>query len=305
MSKAVFLGSKPLGLEVLSSMLNHDPTSVAHVQLMDDRHDTRSCFDGFVATCELYELPYTVVQDKRESEDNLRSLDFDLAIISGWYWIFPQSIFDLAPLGFFGIHNSLLPSYAGSAPVVWAMINGEEEIGATLFKMTDDIDKGPIYGRASVRVESQDYVRHVLTKLTTEVGAMMHARYPVLLDGTAESFFKSRNIKPSHGCPRRLADGRLDFNKTAVRLWREVKAQSHPYPGAWVATSENNGINDTRFLPYFPVFTAFLATGNWYGKIGEVAHVVDDLRTVICANNKAIILQITDSLGPRLGEVLR
>lgn len=305
MSKAVFLGSKPLGLEVLSSMLNHDPTSVAHVQLMDDRHDTRSCFDGFVATCELYELPYTVVQDKRESEDNLRSLDFDLAIISGWYWIFPQSIFDLAPLGFFGIHNSLLPSYAGSAPVVWAMINGEEEIGATLFKMGMDIDKGGIHGICSVYVETQDYIRDVLDKLTDAVRYMMEYQYPRLLDGQGSVVSPAMPMSPSHGCPRRPADGRLDFTKTANRLWREVKAQSHPYPGAWVATSENDGFSDPRFLPHFKVFTAFLATGNWYGKIGEVAHVVDDLRTVICANNKAIILQITDSLGPRLGEVLR
>ena len=52
-------------------------------------------------------------------------------------WIPPQ-IFDLPRHGTLNVHDSLLPAYAGFSPVIWALINGEPEVGVTAHMMNDD-----------------------------------------------------------------------------------------------------------------------------------------------------------------------
>ena len=63
----------------------------------------------------------------------------------GWYYIVPKSLRSLAKYGAWGIHASLLPKYAGGAPLSWAIINGEKKTGVTLFKLESGIDNGDIF----------------------------------------------------------------------------------------------------------------------------------------------------------------
>lgn len=43
------------------------------------------------------------------------------------------------------LHASLLPKYRGAAPFQWAVINGEERTGVTVFRLVDRMDAGPIF----------------------------------------------------------------------------------------------------------------------------------------------------------------
>jgi methionyl-tRNA formyltransferase len=47
-------------------------------------------------------------------------------------------------LGTFNIHASYLPDYRGAAPINWAIINGEDELGLTAFWLDKGIDTGRI-----------------------------------------------------------------------------------------------------------------------------------------------------------------
>ena len=128
----MFLGSKAMGLAVLQTLLELDPDGVVGVKTADDIGHDRTTFNSFLELCEAFEIPLTVVSDAKDSEAELATVEFDLAIVCGWYWIISNDALERAEKGFYGIHNSTLPHYRGSAPVVWAMLNAENLIVATL-----------------------------------------------------------------------------------------------------------------------------------------------------------------------------
>jgi methionyl-tRNA formyltransferase len=68
----------------------------------------------------------------------------DLLVIYGFNWILPAAVFRLPRLGTINIHRSLLPRYRGAAPVLWAIRNGDPEIGVTVHRVDDGVDTGPI-----------------------------------------------------------------------------------------------------------------------------------------------------------------
>jgi len=68
----------------------------------------------------------------------------DLLVIYGFNWILPASVFGVPRFGAINIHASLLPRYRGPAPVLWAIRNGDREIGVTVHRVDEGVDTGPI-----------------------------------------------------------------------------------------------------------------------------------------------------------------
>lgn len=56
----------------------------------------------------------------------------------------PKVILDYPRYGCINVHGSLLPKYRGSAPVHWAVINGETKTGVTTMYMAEEMDAGDI-----------------------------------------------------------------------------------------------------------------------------------------------------------------
>ena len=61
-------------------------------------------------------------------------------------------LLEALPRGCVNIHGSLLPKYRGAAPFQWAVINGDEVTGVTVFQVDERWDAGPIWGRRELRI---------------------------------------------------------------------------------------------------------------------------------------------------------
>ena len=55
----------------------------------------------------------------------------DVCAVVAYGRILPQSVLDIPTCGCINIHASLLPSYRGSAPYQWAVLDGLKETGVT------------------------------------------------------------------------------------------------------------------------------------------------------------------------------
>ena len=66
--------------------------------------------------------------------NELKKLNADLQIVVAFRML-PEVVWNMAPLGTYNLHGSLLPKYRGAAPINWAVINGETESGVTSFKL--------------------------------------------------------------------------------------------------------------------------------------------------------------------------
>jgi len=77
-------------------------------------------------------------------EATLRESGADVAVTCAYGKILPLSVLNIPRYGFLNTHTSLLPVYRGSAPIQWALINGEAVTGTTIMQTDEGMDTGPV-----------------------------------------------------------------------------------------------------------------------------------------------------------------
>ena len=182
-----------------------------------------------------YEINSTKCKKIKDYDSTLKKLNLDLILVLGWYFMLPNSTRKLAKYGAWGIHASLLPKYAGGAPLSWAIINGESETGVTLFRMEDGVDDGDIVAQKTFLIKYEDSVKEVYEKATK---ASIDILDKVLDDIGNVVFTKQEKSKIEVYPQRNPEDGRIDLSKTAKEIYDFVRAQSAPYPGAFIETQD-------------------------------------------------------------------
>ncbi|HDY7739301.1 TPA: hypothetical protein RQJ91_002914 [Vibrio vulnificus] len=165
----------------------------------------------------------------RDQDFRVRSFEeqqFDVIVCAGYKPIVPSHV--LKKNTVLNIHYSLLPKYRGMHSVVWAILNGEDNLGLTIHEMNEFIDDGDI-----VYQHSFNYRGHT----ATEVMEYCNDHVEKCLSSVIGKYLKNEIIprKQDKGlaswvCKRNLADCQLDFSWTIEHLHRYFKALSHPYP---------------------------------------------------------------------------
>lgn len=173
-----------------------------------------------------------------------QKLEADVILALGWYFMVPRKIRETAKLGAWGIHASLLPNYAGHAPLVWAIIEGQKETGVTLFKLDDGVDDGDIIMQKRFSIEENDTIKEVYEKAAK-------ASEEILIDvfkNINEIKFTPQDKSKIKVYPHRTPeDGLIDLSWDPQRIKNFIRAQTKPYPGAYVMINgEKNMIWDYK-----------------------------------------------------------
>lgn len=181
-------------------------------------------------------IPLATLNDKMGDSglvETIRGWKPEFILVAGWHHMIPKSIRDIAPCG--GLHASLLPDYSGGAPLVWAMINGEEKTGITFFLLNDKVDAGPIIGQKEEPILKEDTIKELYARIEDRAVELLLEHMPLIASGKAEyrpQDESKRRIMPQRG----PEDGEIDLSKTARELLNFIRAQAPPYPGAFIRT---------------------------------------------------------------------
>jgi len=275
----VFLGSKRLGLKVLRALLTTVPTLVSRVITCDDFTDSRSCLDEFRSMCQEVEVPLDIVRNQREAEAHLESLTPSLGIVCGWYWMFSPHALRLASRGFIGVHNSILPRYRGGAPLIWALLADEPEVGVSLFTLTDGMDDGDVWGIVRTPVSDADTIDSILLRLETLVVEYFALSIGDIVDGRVQPVPQDHAIA-TFGAMRIPEDGRIDWTKPARYLFNFVRAQTRPYPGAFTT------VNGRKLT----VWAAEETGVTYYSTPGQVVGFRDEGTLIGCGDSRCLLL---------------
>jgi methionyl-tRNA formyltransferase len=95
----------------------------------------------------------------------------------------PPALLALPSLGCFDVHPSLLPRGRGPEPVFWTLRRGERETGATVFRMDERFDAGPIVAQTRVSVAPGMRAPELEGELMTLGGRLLAASLPALASG--------------------------------------------------------------------------------------------------------------------------
>lgn len=197
-------------------------------------------YANLIEYCEKHEIKAIYIDSGKNQKlthfhNEIKDVNPDLILVMGWYYMVPKPIRDIAKFGAWGIHASLLPKYAGGAPLVWAIINGEETTGVTLFKLSDGVDDGDIILQKSFKIEFSDTINEVYKKaIKASKQILLKAlRNPEKITFTPQDK-SSIEIYPQ----RNPDDGEIDLNARGIDIYNFIRAQSSPYPGAFIRTKD-------------------------------------------------------------------
>jgi len=249
-SRILFLGSKSIGRRILRAIVTLAPGSVCAAMTIDDSGDSRSQFRELQATAAAADVSFHVARARTDLDALVRREQPDLCVVAGWYWIVAAETLDRVPRGFIGIHNSLLPKYRGGAPLVWALINGETEVGASVFSLRPGADDGPVWMQARISIGRDEYIGEVLERLEEKTLGVFTAGFPGILAGTLIPAEQDHGLATY--CAQRCADdGEIDWSRPADAVFNFIRAQSPPYPGAFtVYDGTKLTITRARPLPH-------------------------------------------------------
>jgi methionyl-tRNA formyltransferase len=164
----------------------------------------------------------------------------DILFLVGWRYLIDRATFQLPKLGTYVFHDSLLPRYRGFSPSVWAILNGEDHTGVTLFAIEDEVDSGNIVAQIRIPIGPDEYVGSVVEKVTEGYLQILEQHLPELLQGTAKTFPQDHSQSSYFG-KRKLADNGILWSQPSEKIFNLIRAVSRPYPGAFT-TWENQPI---------------------------------------------------------------
>ena len=247
MQTLAFLGSKQAGLNLCAQLLDLLPLGTLEViACPDDRQDTRSVHDGFAQLAAKAGVPLVTVSSRAETRALLDRLSSRLVLVLGWYQIIEVERYP--EKGFFGFHYSPLPRYRGNAPIVWQILRGESSIGISFFRFTAGMDEGDLVDQASFPLALSEDVGDALARADDLMLDMARRHVPLLLQGQAKLYPQPDEV-PSYCGLRTPEDGLIDWNGEADVVLNFIRAQAHPYPGAFSFMADGRRLTIWRALP--------------------------------------------------------
>jgi methionyl-tRNA formyltransferase len=228
--------------------------------------------------------------------DAVRALEPELIFVIGWSQLVRDPFLRTASAGVYGMHPTLLPRHRGRAPIPWAILGGLARTGVTLFEITDaTADSGPIVGQVEVDITRDETATTLFDKLSDAHEELIRAHVPELLAGTAPKI--PQDPRRASAWPKRTpADGIIDWETRAPYLDAWVRAQTHPYPGAFTFRG------DERFVIWRAREVDRAPAG---GAAGTVVELREEGPVVACGEGALLLEELEPPLhldvGDRLG----
>ncbi|HEY93857.1 MAG TPA: methionyl-tRNA formyltransferase [Dehalococcoidia bacterium] len=233
--KIVFMGTPWFAVPTLEYLLLNG-YDVAAVYTQPDRESGRgrSVVASPVKRKAIeYRLPVEQPDSFKEKTtvDRLSAYNPDYILIYSYGQILPQTVIDIPSHDCLAIHPSLLPRHRGAAPVVSAIISGDEFTGTTLMKVALKVDSGDILGQVQVPVTDYDTTEILTGKLSLLSAQMVLDVMPRLVKNEVIPRQQDHSLSNYFGQMSKQ-DGEIDWNMPVVDIWRRVRALN-PWPGCY------------------------------------------------------------------------
>lgn len=142
---------------------------------------------------------------------------------------------------FINIHATLLPRYRGFHGLIWSMINDENYMGYTMFKINNVIDGGEIYFQHKIQLTDEknmiDIRKEMEDHMVNNIG-----NYILMIGGGATSIAQD-DSKAIYVTRRSQDEGEIDWSWSARVIFNHIRALVPPItPGAFTWYKEKKVI---------------------------------------------------------------
>lgn len=165
---------------------------------------------------------------------NLQALAPDLIVVVAYGCILPQAVLDIPKFGCINLHVSLLPKYRGSAPVQWAVLNGDTETGVSIQQMDAGLDTGDVLVCEKVAIGPEETSGELFDRVTEAGARLLCSTLPQIAAGTLTPVpqdHEAATLAPM--LTKELAQFRWEESAAHIHNW--VRGMN-PWPAAWFVT---------------------------------------------------------------------
>lgn len=223
---AVFV-SGILGFNILESL--SDNKNIEIVCIFTDKNSIET-----INVCKQNKIPYYKGNPRNDSAVNFlkQQKTIDIILSINYLFIINQDLIEIPKLFALNIHGSLLPKYRGRTPHVWAIINGEKKTGITIHKIVKEVDAGDVVIQKKISIGDNDTGSEVLNKFKKLYPIIINEAINLIISNKIQ-FIPQDEWKATYFGKRTPLDGDIDWDWSKERIKNWVRAQAHPYPGAF------------------------------------------------------------------------
>lgn len=219
----VFMGTPEFAVPVLEMLI--EKTNVIMVVTQPDKIVGRKKEIKFSPVKEVaikHNIEVFQPSKIRLDYEPLKDLDIDLIVTCAFGQILPKEVLDLPKYGSINVHASILPKYRGSAPIEYAIMNGDKKTGVTIMYMDEGMDTGDIIKISKLPIEDND------------TGGSIHDKLSILgkdtLECTLKDIFNGNITRIKQGDEFSVApkitreDEHIDFNNNGINIINKIRA---------------------------------------------------------------------------------
>lgn len=163
--------------------------------------------------------------------DRLRTIAPDCCPVVAYGALVPQHVLDVPRLGWANLHFSLLPRWRGAAPVQRAVMAGDAETGACVFRLVRELDAGDVYATLRTPIGPRETSGELLDRLAGDGARLLVEVMDALAAGNAQPQPQPTE-GVTHAAKITVADAEVDWTAGDDEIDRLVRGCA-PAPGAW------------------------------------------------------------------------
>lgn len=290
-----WIGFHHEGVPALEALLDAGAPIAGVLTLRPDLAAKRSGGADYFQVCARRGVPLHYICDVNDAESKriLEMLQPDVVFVLGWHQIIRPDALGIATIGMIGAHASLLPHNRGSAPINWAIINGERETGNSLIWLAPDVDAGAIIDQTAFPITPHDTCATLYQRVADSNRDMLLRVLPRLMAGERPGRPQPHTDEPVlHR--RRPKDGLVQWERSGGQVYDFIRALTRPYPGAF------SGLDGVQWKIWQAALAPEKSNGHQPGRIlGPVLSPSDEAngQLVACGEGAVILLEIESSDG--------
>jgi methionyl-tRNA formyltransferase len=201
----------------------------------------------------------------------------DVGVVVAYGLILPRAVLAAPRAGCLNLHASLLPRWRGAAPIARAIMAGDALTAATIMRMDEGLDTGPVCLAEEVPI-GPDMTAGELAAVLAGRGARLMVQALAEIERGALVCQPQPDAGATYAAKIDKGETGTDFTRPASEVHNHVRGLA-PVPGAWFAVggaAERIKVLRTRLAP----------------GMGAPGTVLDGAPTVACGEGAVELLEL-------------
>ena len=165
------------------------------------------------------------------SDALIEQLAPDIIVVVAYGCIIPPQLLHTAKYGCINLHVSLLPKYRGSAPIQWAVLNGDAETGVSIMQLDEGLDTGDVLMVEPVAIAPEETSGELFDRVSA-VGAKTLVDALAKIEAGQLTPVPQDHSKATLAPPLSKDTARFAFTEDAAHIHNWVRGMN-PWPTAW------------------------------------------------------------------------